>query len=84
MIFELKGHQCTRYVLPTRPYIPDQRRIIQSEVQKLAAVNAIEPSISESASACHTVRKMSGTVRVVQDFRGFNASMKPQSPGLGD
>ena len=44
----------------------------------------IRPPHSAYASACHTVRKKDGTVRVVQDFRGLNALLKEQSGGLGN
>ena len=84
MILELKDPNSTPYVAPARRYTPEQRKMIQSEIQKLEAAGAIEPSTSEYASACHTVRKKDGTVRVVQDFRGLNALLKSQSGGLGD
>ena len=44
----------------------------------------IRPPHSAYASACHTVRKKDGTVRVVQDFRALNALLKEQSRGLGN
>ena len=67
-----------------RHYTPEQNKMIQSEIQKHEAAQAIEPSTSEYASACHTVRKKDSTVRVVQDFRGLNAFLKSQSGCLGD
>ena len=73
MILELKDPNSTSYVAPARHYTLEQRKIIQSEIQKLEAAQAIEPSTSEYASACHTVRKKDRTVRVVQHFRGPNA-----------
>ena len=80
----LKDPGSRPYVAPLRRYTPEQRKMIQSEVEKLHKSGAIVPSTSQYASCCHTVRKKDGTVRVIQDFRGLNALLKTQSGGLGD
>lgn len=53
-------------------------------MSSLSKAGAIRPSHSAYASACYTVRKKDGTVRVVQDFRGLNIVIKEQSGGLGN
>ena len=84
MRLKLKDPNSAPYVAPMRHYTPEQRKIIQAEIEKLHKAGAIVPSISQYASCCHTVRKKYETVRVVQDFRGLNALLKAQSGGLGD
>ena len=84
MRFELKDPNSAPYVAPTCHYTPEQRRMIQTKIEKLHKARAIVPSTSQYASCCHTVRKKKGTVRVVQDSRGLNALLKAQSGGLGD
>lgn len=71
MILELKDSKITPYVAPACNFTSERGQMIQSEIQKLEAAKAIEPSTSKYASACHTVWKKDGTVRVVQDFRGL-------------
>ena len=84
MRFELKDLNSATYVAPMRHYTPEQRKIIQAEIEKLHKAGAIVPSTSHEASCCHTVRKKNVTVRVVQDFRDLSAFPKAQSGGLGD
>ena len=84
MRLELKDPNSGPYVAPMRHYTPEQRKMIQTEIEKLYKAGAIVPLTSQYASCCHTVRKKDGTVRVVQDFRGLNALLKAQSGGLGD
>ena len=84
MRLELKDPNSAPFVTPMRHYTPEQRKMIQAEIEKLYKAGAIVPSTSQYASCCHTVRKKDGTVRVVQDFRGLNALLKAQSGGLGD
>ena len=81
---ELKDPNSAQYVAPMRHYTPEQRKMIQAEIENLHEAGAIVPSTSQYASCCHTVRKKDETVRVVQDFRGLNALLKAQSGGLGD
>ena len=84
MRLELKDPNSAPCVTPMRHYTPEQRKMIQAEIEKLYKAGAIVPSTSQYASCCHTVRKKDGTVRVVQDFQGLNALLKAQSGGLGD
>ena len=84
MRLKLKDPNSAPYVAPMRHYTPEQRKMIQVEIEKLHKAGVIVPSISQYASCCHTVRKKYETVRVVQDFRGLNALLKAQSRGLGD
>ena len=51
---------------------------------KLLNNGSIRESNSEWAANCSTVRKKDGTVRVVQDFRGINALLKPRIDWLTD
>ncbi|CAN0328520.1 unnamed protein product, partial [Ascophyllum nodosum] len=76
MRLELKNLNSAPYVSPMRHYTPEQRKVIQAEIEKLHKAGVIVPSTSQYASCCHTVRKKDGTVRVVQDFRGLNALLK--------
>ena len=68
MRLELKDLNSAPYVTPMRHDTPEQRNMIQAEIEKLHKAGAIVPSTSQSASCCHTVRKKDGTVRVAQDF----------------
>ena len=83
MRFELKDPDSAPYVAPTGHYNPEQRKMVQAEIEKLHKAGAVVPSTSQYASCCHTVQKMDGTVRVVHDFRGRYALLKTQSEGLG-
>ena len=82
MGLELKDPNSAPYVAPMPHYTPEQRKMIQAEIEKLYKAGAIVPSTSQYASCCHTVRKKDGTVRVVQDFRGLNAILKDQAGDL--
>ena len=84
MSLELKDRNSAPYVAPMRHYTPEQRKMIQAEIERLHKAGAIVPSTSQYALCCHTVRKKDGTIRVVQDFRGLNSLLKAQSGGLGD
>ena len=84
MRLELKDPNSAPYVVPMRHYTPEQRKMIQAEIEKLHKAGAIVPSTSQYASCCHTMRKNNEIIRVVQDFRGLNALLKAQSGGLGD
>ena len=84
MIPELKDPNSAPYVAPINHYTPEQRKVIQAEIEKLYKAGAIVPSTRQYASSCHTVRKTDGTVRVVQYFRGLNALLKVRSGGLWD
>ena len=79
MRLELKDLVSVPYVAPMRHYTPEQRNLIQAKIEKLHKARAIVPSISQYASCCHTVIKKGRTVRVVQDFHGFNALLKVHS-----
>ena len=83
MKLELKDPKSAPYVAPIHHYTPEQRAMIQAEIEKLHKAGAIVPSTSQNASCCHTARKKDETVRVVQDCRGLNALLKAQSGGLG-
>ena len=83
MRLELKDPSSAPYVTPTGHYNPEQRKMVQAEIEKLRKAGAVVPSTSQYASCCHTVQKKDGTVRVVQYFRGRCALLKIQSEGLG-
>ena len=84
MRLELKDPNSAPYVASMRHCTPEQRKMIQAEIETLHKAGTIVPSTSQYASCCHTVTKKDGSVRVVQDFRGLNALLKAQSGGLGD
>ena len=65
MRLELKDPNSAPYAAPMRHYTPEQRKMIQAEIEKLHKAGAIVPSTSQYASCCHTVRKKDGTARVV-------------------
>ena len=83
MRLEPKNPNSAPYVAPMRQYTPEQRKMIQAEIEKLHIAGAIAPSTSQYASCSHTVRKKDGTVSVVQDFQGLSELLKTQSGGLG-
>ena len=83
MKLELKSPNSAPDVAHVRHYTPEQRKILQIEIEKLHKAGGIVRSTSQYASCCRTVRKNNGTVRVEQDFRGLNALLKTQSGGLG-
>ena len=58
MRLELKDPNSAPYVAPMRHYTPEQRNMIQAEIEKLNEAEAIVPSTSHYASCCHTVRKI--------------------------
>ena len=84
MRFEPKDPNSAPFVAPIRHHTPEQRKIIQAEIEKLHKAGAIVPSTIQYALCCRIVRKKDGTIRVVQDFRGLNALVKARSGGLGD
>ena len=73
MRLELKDPVSAPYAAPMRHYTPEQRKMIQVEIEKLHKARAIVPSTSQYTSCCHTVRNKDGIVRVVQDIHGLNA-----------
>ena len=70
------------YVCPTLYCTPEERNVIQTEIEKLRKVGTVLPSTSQYASCCHTVREKDGTVREVHEARDLNARFKAQSGGL--
>ena len=73
MRLELKNPNSAPYVAPIRRYTPEQRKVIQTELEKLHKVRAVVFSARQYASCYPTARKKDGTFRVVRDFRRFNA-----------
>ena len=57
MILELKDPNSAPYVAPMRLYTPEQRKMIQAEIETLHKAGAIVPLRSQYASCRHTVRK---------------------------
>ena len=84
MRLELKDPSNAPDVAPIRHFTPEQRKMIQAEIEKLHKARAIVPSTSQYASCCHTARRKDGTIRVVQNFRGLNTLLKAQREEPGD
>ena len=75
--------------MPTICYIPTQlypRATVNDTGTGVQAAQGrpIGPSYGAYASACHTVRKKGGTVRLVQDLRELHAFLKEQIERLGN
>ena len=83
MRLELKDPNSAPNVAPMRHYTPEQRKMIQAEIEKLHKAGAIVPSTNHDASCYHTMRKKNGTVRVVQTSEVVMHFSRPKVGDLG-
>ena len=63
MILELKDTNSAPYVTPMRHYTPEQRKMIQAEIEKLHKAGAVVPLTSHYVSCCNIVGEKDRTVR---------------------
>lgn len=75
---------CTPYAAKQRRFSPQEREMIQAEIEKLLERGIIRRSMSPWAAQCLCVRKKDGTLRLCIDWRVLNKQLVSDSGGLGD